>query len=476
MFRSQIEVTPLTTEFANEYYKQVYGDRYNYDSTLVATGRALVTPRMKPGDWLRIRINNIEHRYVREKEGKVLLDSVFRARDNNNELVFVNITGGDEDKYKEVMDKIEGSLEGYTRVERATLFFQKVFQLRCYINEERRMSFVITGGIDTQRFHYMQCGILAYLPWYFPEASELDKELITSMRQRQPDEYLAILQRIADESDMESMRVEKLLKDFQKTYYKNRYDNAESHKISAMNDLDTYRERISNLLDRIEQYDIEMLGLMSKMESAEADSGLADYFKAYRKVLRLVKTEGNYVTFETKQYLDIYDEDILENMLRNKNSYIYSCAEGKYTDENIEKIMRKIFMEKEFRIRFCCAYRIDLRGAVHGLSHYNYDPSLYGTYMPNPHINEHSCLGNYERMINEILTENDDYTVAIDQCLASGRSLNWADTVVTKEFLRYLYKRVSGVNVKCIELPNGSVVDIDGAFEYMKEQEKKGEE
>lgn len=477
MFRSQIENTALTNELANEYFKQVYGDNFNYDSTLVATSRALVIPRMTSKNTLRVRINNVEYEYAKARVGEGIIDYIFPSYENSDELCLVNLTRGKEENYTEIMDDIEKHMKpGYKRVERATMFFQKVFQLRCYINEERRMSFIITGGIDTQRFHYMQCGILAYLPWYFPEASELDKELITSMRQRQPDEYLAILQRIADASDMETMRVEKLLTGFQERYYRSKMDSMESNKRSAMNDIMNYKARISELLDRIENYDVEILGLEAKMNgSGDGLSELLDYFKSYKKVLRLVKTEGNSITFETKQYLDIYDEDMLERMLQNKNSYIYSCAERKYSDEDIEKIIRKIFMDREMKIRFCSAYRIDLRGAVYGLSHYSYDIGIYGTYMPNTHIDEHACLGNYERLINEILEESGDYTAAIDQCLASGRSLNWADSVVTKEFLRYLYKKTTGVNVRCIELPDGRVVDIDGAFEYMKEQEKKGE-
>ena len=54
MFRNLIGQTPLTDDFANDFFEgKIWGDSYNGDTTLIATLRALVYPRMGPGDSIR---------------------------------------------------------------------------------------------------------------------------------------------------------------------------------------------------------------------------------------------------------------------------------------------------------------------------------------------------------------------------------------------------------------------------------------
>ena len=59
---------------------------------------------------------------------------------------------------------------------------------------------------------------------------------------------------------------------------------------------------------------------------------------------------------------------------------------------------------------------------------YDYNESC-DTYIPNPHIDRYSCLGNYERTMNERLMENDAIG-AIEQCISSCKSLNFSDSTV----------------------------------------------
>ena len=118
----------------------------------------------------------------------------------------------------------------------------------------------------------------------------------------------------------------------------------------------------------------------------------------------------------------------------------------------------------------CCAYQFDLNGRVRGLSGHNYGYE-FRECTPNTHIDRYSCMGNYERTINELL-KNHNYIGAIEQCVASCKSMNFADSPVMQEFMSRLYGLSgSNVNIRCIELPDGRVVEPKEAIEWLKAQE-----
>ena len=92
--------------------------------------------------------------------------------------------------------------------------------------------------------------------------------------------------------------------------------------------------------------------------------------------------------------------------------------------------------------------------------------------MPNPHINRYSCLGNYVRTINELLKDR-NYIGAIEQCSASAKSLNFGDSTVMHEFMRFMY---SSGNRTFIELSDGTTVSPINAIKWLKEQENNDEQ
>jgi len=86
--------------------------------------------------------------------------------------------------------------------------------------------------------------------------------------------------------------------------------------------------------------------------------------------------------------------------------------------------------------------------------------------MPNPHIDQYRCMGNYSATINSLLRDN-NYIGALEQCIASCKSLNWGDSTVMAQFIRTMYTG----GKRCIELPDGSIVKPLAAIKWLEEQE-----
>ena len=61
-----------------------------------------------------------------------------------------------------------------------------------------------------------------------------------------------------------------------------------------------------------------------------------------------------------------------------------------------------------------------------------------------------------------------------EQCISSCKSLNFADSPVITEFMCRIYGiSASRVNMKCIELPDGVVVNPADAIKWLKEQDEQ---
>ena len=111
-----------------------------------------------------------------------------------------------------------------------------------------------------------------------------------------------------------------------------------------------------------------------------------------------------------------------------------------------------------------------MNGNVSALTGHEF-PAEYSHYMPNTHIDQFSCMGGYERTINQLL-KNNNYIGALEQCVASCKSLNWGDSTVMGRFMSSLYAN----NRSIIRLPDGTYVRPAAAIKWLEEQEAANEQ
>ena len=134
----------------------------------------------------------------------------------------------------------------------------------------------------------------------------------------------------------------------------------------------------------------------------------------------------------------------------------------------MKKLMWAIFVDQILKMKFCAAYEFQLDGCVTAHRGYRFGESCED-YMPNPHIYYHSCMGDYDSKVNTMLARN-DYVSAIEQCVASAKSLNFGDHTVMCKFMEVI-TGARELNNKCIELPDGRVVNPKEAIKWLEEQE-----
>lgn len=481
MFKSGIMQTPFTTEAANAYFTNIIGDSFGYDRTFLSTLRALLAPRMQEGESINlvfgssnftssqvgsnppgIIVNAICGNYYLSRAGKIIIHS-FKSDQVSNMACF-----------KVIESEFTSIHEGYHRLDKLQAFYRKSFAVDCYINPELKSAIVFVDNLDNKKMHYLQVSILAMLPWYFDPAKGMTEDemaLVYSLRETSPDKYNECLVKMAEQYDFKSARIRQLLSGLETRYERLECDRVRAGITRIDTSIRNYNREIGELLKQRNEECIRLLGLETKIASSEeGDSEIMEYFMRNGSLV-LEEVSDVKIYFCTKGYLEYFDSDMAERVIHNKGSFVYShgYAAHEGNNEKAKKLMTEIFVKDDprLRIRFCAAYCLDLNGNVQACSSHNFGYEFAG-YMPNVHINEYACMGNYNRTINEFLQKR-DYIGAIEQCIVSCRSLNWGDSVVMDKFMQQFWSNNGAP--RCIELPDGKIVNAKEAIQWLEEQD-----
>lgn len=472
MFRETIGRTPFFGGVADRIFDRVSGEGIGGDSTFVSTLRALIFPRMQENDRLWF-----EYHTSRNRAPEDLGETPYVPDPNSLWLISFTRTGEEQEKWmKLLIDGYEKKFLGFHRLEKITAFYQKFFPVLCFVNRETRATILFVWGADMQTIHYLQCGILAYLPWYFDPTnglSDTEKELIASLTERTKDKYISCLNKIVEKYDLRSENIKALLEGFESRFERVEISRAEEEINDILRRIQNYRDQIAEYNKRKRDLDIRILGLSVKAAENEGKSEIMEYFLRNKNVV-LYEVGDDWISFGAKNYCLIYEQDAAKSAINNPNSFFYKIDgrthEHVIPAEDMKLLMTEIFLNQKLRLRFCAAYKFSMSGNAYGLRNFTYSYE-FSECTPNPHIDRFECIGDYQTLMEEALREN-DFIMAVEQAIASCGSLNFNDYTVMKEFCRRIYGiSESDVCMQCIELPDGSVVTPKDAIQYLKAQE-----
>lgn len=483
MFKNIITMTPLTSGEAEEYFRSsiVAANTWGGDVTFITTLRALLPGRLKNGERVVLSFDSCSYpKSVYEDKPEVVMDNVTYTWRDTERLIHIQAFRGAQEDSEAGLKMVERDFEkfdGWHRVEKVTSFFRKVFHVVCFINPAIRSVALFCGNLIERELHYLQCGIPAFMPWYFDEehpVTEEEMELIRSLREKTSENYEACISRIAERYDFNTMRIRALLDGFETRYERIQIEN-------VMREISNYNDQINDLNAKIGRYllakrdkEIMLLGLSTKVQSCEGDSEIMEYFMAHSGCLTLKNVTDSSMEFVVKTTMDSFNSDAAKSIIGNERSYLYDSCNQKFTKENMRDLMTAVFVDKILKIQTCAAYLFNLRGNVDGIANYSYGGECL-LYTPNPHIDRYNCMGDHKRIINEMLQEN-DFIGALEQSIESAKSLNFVDGCVMREFSGRICGAIGRVNMRCILLPDGRVVKPKEAVAWLEAQKKQNEE
>ena len=488
MFDGIIRETPFTERMPNIACSNINGDSFNDDTTFVSTMRALLLPRIGMDEYVNFAYYGkhfSKHSIENNPADAVMRAFIGDASDSSNGISLFTFGRGiarqDDEDTQACLDFIEQHFEDYypaKRIPKVTDYFKKNFRVLCYIDSDKKQCYVFTSMLDMRLYHHLQIAILIFLPWYFDKEKgllPLERELLESLRAKKSEKYLEVLAEMARSYDFRSEYTKKSLVGMETRIERKKITRLKQEIDQHEINIESYRQEIANALKKIDEKNVIVMGLECKIGQKEenGESEIMEYFMANKRLYLQNSTDSSF-EFTAKDYIMCWNEDIAESIINNFRSVAYNNGDeirGPFTRDEMKELLEEIFIKRTFKIRTCGTYVFRLNDMyVSAPRDYCYGFE-FSDCMPNPHLQRYSCLGSHEQAINEHLRVN-DYIGAIEQCVASCRSLNFADVAVMDEFFRIWYGLKHG-NRKCIELPDGTVVDPVGAIQYMREQ--KGE-
>lgn len=488
MFRDTICETPFTNQIANGCFTNITGNSYHRDTTFLASIRALVAPRINEGESVTLSFTSSDYSAdALSGSYKRLVTAVYREDEVEDGNITIHSFNHNPETNEAWLDKMKESFtkvyKDYVMIDKFTLFFSKTFYVLCFVNVEHRKVVIFCDALENRTMHYLQLSIPIFLPWYFSEDKAIDKEsdefaLLHSFKEKTPEKYLELMNKLAEPYDFRTAKIKTLLRDFETRYERAERENVRNRINSVISEIDSYNTSIRQLLDKKRDYEIRLLGLETKINNGEENSEIMDFFLCNKNITLDSTEENGDMYFTVKATLENFDEDAAERYIANEDSFVYKPngrpCNNYIPSEDMERLMRAIFLDQILTVRFCAKYRFNISGDVRGLDHCDYSAE-YNTYMPNPHIHYYHCIGGYSSIINEMLRDN-NYIGALSQCIASCSSLNWYDGTVMGAFIKSIYGFGDyNVNNRCIELPDGTVVNPHQAIDWLKSQETEQE-
>ncbi len=476
MFKNSVSSTMLTSEAANTFFPNITGESYGSDCTFLATIRALVAPRLPEGESIHLSFGSSDFNaaVISETPAKRMVDAICGNMYFGNGQVYIHsLRNRDEDSNVACIELLKSQFcevyGDWQFLDKISLFYQKSFRVICFINPNVKSVALFVDNLNLQKLHYLQAATLALFPWYFdPQkgVSEIELALVQSFRERNSENYLNCIAEISKQYDFESGRIRHMLADFETAYERRECDRVRRDIRGIDNNLTNLQNQITDYLRRRNDACIKLLGLERRIEEG-VESEIMEYFLCNRR-LYLEHVDRNNMYFAVRDYLSYFDEDAAQNYIDRDSGYFYQNCGSTFTKEGMRKLLTAIFIDQTLRIRFCAAYSFDLTGSVRAESGHTFGPEFDG-YKPNPHIQEYSCMGNYIKPINEALARR-DYITALEQCIASAKSLNFHDGAVMSNFVNQ-FTRNGGTAYKAIELPDGRIVNPKDAIKWLEEQE-----
>ena len=484
MFNTVIRQTPFTTEGADEFFPNITGGVRNGDVSWLATVRAVIGHRKPADESINIRFG--ESRFTAEdisgfSPERVMQSCLCSYQMASENTLYIHglvcLKRDDNNANFEVFQNhFLSAYPGWYQMEPVTAMFRRTFNILCFVNAELHSTILIIASLNNKYLHYAQAGVTAYFPWYYKRGtdtvSQEELDLLRSFSKREPDDFYAAIRKLAEGHDFESARIRRLLSGFESQYEKEQLSSLQLEIERYHNEIRELNDRIAAYYQTINERSITALGLEAKIAQGGEDSEIMNYV-LQNKEIDLVSVDEDRMKFIVRTHLAWWDEDMARRYIENHDGFVYSFL-TELSAEQMEKLMKAVFLDQKIKVRFCAAYEFRISGNVRATGGYDFGGE-YNTYMPNPHIDQYSCMGGYERKINRFL-ESRDYIGALEQTCASARSLNWGDSTVMRQFFRTVcHYGDNRVNNKAFELPDGTVVDPKGAVEWLEKEEAAGE-
>ena len=478
MFARLGTIHPFVDDNSEEIFKNIFGDSYDGDNTMVATLRSLLYPKF--GEDFKMVFSYYHRNIGSYLNAKHIAENYYDGR--TNQIVFLGLYN---EPMETVMNKLDDPEQGLLKIcpdltepDLLKKYYYDKFRVhaRVYVNAEKNFALMVfDDSIRNIRFFHNCVALLPrYLPGIYPPGSKTTEDefnVFKSLTENSSEAYLGFIQKLAQQIDFRKLLIEKMISGFYKRIKSNQLTSVENELSNIDNDIQDLNEKFDRYVNQRAEIVIRYEGIKRQLEKASDDEELLRYFETHPNI-SLVNTRDSYINIIVKTYLESFDCEAYTTYVRDGSildDYYIDDSNPYALMENRKLLMDNLFNEDPLlKVRMCAYYSLNINGNVSTCSDFHY-PEDCKDYLPNPHIDRHACLGAYKPIINEQLRKGNTIA-AIESCLASAMAVNIHETSAT---FRPMMNNIFVSNQKIIETKAGEMLTPVEALEWLKKEKNE---
>jgi len=476
VFTKEIHDLTLTSDAADRLFSNIT-ESGTPDDSFLATMRVLLRKRMDDrGVRLickRVNLSEIEVSTLSATQamGWFVPDVIQYPNSSEHNIVIIYMSNAEAGrKMLEIIKANAGTgkrhMGDYTLQEDLRVFYARKLNALFYHSADDRSTVIFTDRLELKHFHALQMMLPKYLPSLFKNnpLSESETALLKSLGDKTSTEYERLIEEFAKEIDIRAEIIRTKLAGFETAFERVRLDELKAEIDKHEIEYQGYLYSLRDVAEKIQERKYTLAGLECEIDKHSDDSEIMGYFQC-NKNLSLISVNGTVVEFVVHGYADVYDQEAFDKYVQNHKGYLYSQLNSAITKAQMERLYKAIFADGIYKLRICAAYTADMKNGLKAAKMYMFPPES-NSYLPNPHIQHHGCIGSYAMRFQEYMRKR-DYVGAIDQAVVSARNLNFYDSTVMMKFAREL----SCLSKSCIEKSDGTlltpyeaVLELEGSY------------
>lgn len=475
MFGNRIIATAFANRYADSAMQNInihpdYGS--SIDKTFISNLRYFLCDRIPDGGSVYLcELRSEPYRSV-EESAKERFD--YDIKHNENRIMVYQFQNAD---YRDAMAKIIEESGSFREIKNVEQYYRKSFPARCFVDDESKISVIITRRLNVHYYHMLSQSVPVILPWYFEgyKPSETDLELLKALQEDTDEHYLRMLGEKASQFDFKGAFTRNALEGYERNFDAKRINSVKRDIENIKNYIKDYEAALADRTRQLRYKEIELFGYENCAQSIEQNE-LQKFMMANKDFELLVANESGLMV-GVRTYFSIWEEQEYDVISNNEKSALISgfpCAPKK-----AKRLLDYIFDKQEVRVRTWGVFRINLdepqnSGAVQrGYSEMRdiFDEENKATYIPNPHLNEYACMGGYASTLKSQVSKY-DIRSALEICRRSTQTLNFKDTAV----MRHIGGYFSGGS-RVFETSDGTLMNFEEINAWIDEREgiKDGE-
>lgn len=354
-------------------------------------------------------------------------------------------------------------LQGYVKHQDLTDFLSQIMSSAVYLDTAKQRALVVTFRFEMTLVHCIAASLPALIPAPFltKKLTTEESRLLMSLTENMTC-YENAMNDVFSGEVYYPYDLRRKMKDFGKAIREHELirirqdiDYAETVRKDAIR---TYQNQGRKLACLNNEYN----GLLAAPKID--DSELIAFLQNNKSVELISRTSDGIMTIRVRNKIDNYDPDMYDTYACSDDwrQEVMECLYDEETPEDdMWLLMDDLFSDSpHFAIRVQAVYVL----MPYGSCHVDRDYANVKTYMRNPHIARHACLGDYQLAIDESLDKH-DYVTAITQCIMSARSLNISETGPTfAPFMGELFDSRD----KVLQDNEGNLFTVPDAIQWLK--------